>query len=296
MLNFKKPEIEDIEWVRRLASKSEAMGCEFTFGNIFMWSGIYHTKIAGYKDFLLSQTCRFGKCEYCCPAGEGDLREIVDLLKEHAEENGHKLELFGVTESKKTKLSEIYGDKINIYPARETYDYIYETKELAELNGKKYHSKRNHIAFFESNFDWSFERIDQGNIAECVEMNYLWECENRKKDPKGIDEELDAIKKSFENYEKIGFKGALLRVDGKVIAYTFGEALNDQVFCTHVEKAFSDIRGAYPMINREFAKLLYEKNYRYVNREEDDGIEGLRKAKLSYYPAILLEKYYAEFN
>ena len=107
-----------------------------------------------------------------------------------------------------------------------------------------------------------------------------------------MDEELDAINISFENYFDLGFVGGLLRANGEVVAFTFGEEMNPEVFCTHIEKAYADVRGAYPMINREFAANALSQ-YKYINREDDTGSEGLRKAKLSYCPDILLEKYMA---
>jgi hypothetical protein len=126
-------------------------------------------------------------------------------------------------------------------------------------------------------------------------MNKIWLEKNRDKNPEAIDNEYLAIKSGFDYYNELGLTGALLRVNGEVIAFTMGERLNDETFCTHFEKAYSEIRGAYPMINREFAfNALSE--YKYINREEDTGSEGLRKAKMSYYPEILLEKFRAIYR
>ena len=123
-------------------------------------------------------------------------------------------------------------------------------------------------------------------------MNEKWYELNVDKDPEGIEAEREVLNLSFENFEKFGFTGGLLRVDGEVVAFTFGEKLNENTFVTHFEKAFADIRGAYPMINNQFAlNTIY--TFEFVNREDDIGSEGLRKAKLSYYPEILLEKFTA---
>ncbi|MEG1436658.1 MAG: phosphatidylglycerol lysyltransferase domain-containing protein, partial [Oscillospiraceae bacterium] len=163
------------------------------------------------------------------------------------------------------------------------------------LPGKKFHSKRNHISNFEKTYDWSYEEINKENMQECIEMNRKWEAENKMRNPDGMNKEELAIIRAFDNFDELGFKGGLIRANGEVVAYTMGERLNDNTFCTHIEKAFADIRGAYPIINREFAKNTLTE-YEFVNREEDMGIEGLRKAKLSYNPVYLVSKYRAVYE
>ena len=108
------------------------------------------------------------------------------------------------------------------------------------------------------------------------------------------DGDREPIERAFRHFDELGLMGGLLRLDGRVVAFSFGERTNEQVFVTHIEKAFADIPGAYPMINREMARRFCT-DVPYINREDDVGVEGLRKAKLSYYPAILLENYTAEY-
>ena len=165
---------------------------------------------------------------------------------------------------------------------------------MAYLKGKKYHGKRNHITNFKKNNpNWSFEVLNRDNIQECIALHTEW-IKNHEDDA-DYSFEFEAVLTAFENYEELGFLGGLIRVDGKVIAYTMGERHSDRLFVTHFEKAPAEIQGAYPIINQEFTKnCLME--YEYVNREEDLGIEGLRKAKQSYYPEIRLEKCVATYN
>lgn len=186
------------------------------------------------------------------------------------------------------KVEAMFPGKFEFEPLRDSYDYIYLTENLINLPGKKFHGKRNHIAAFVRDNEWSYEPITADNLDECIAMNAEWERRNREKDPEAMDDELDAINISFKNYFELGFVGGLLRANGEVVAFTFGEEMNPEMFCTHIEKAYADVRGAYPMINREFAANALSQ-YKYVNREDDTGSEGLRKAKLSYYPDILLE-------
>lgn len=124
--------------------------------------------------------------------------------------------------------------------------------------------------------EWSYEPITADNLDECRAMNAEWEHRNREKDPEAMDDELDAINISFENYFDLGFVGGLLRANGEVVAFTFGEEMNPEVFCTHIEKAYADVRGAYPMINREFAANALSQ-YKYINREDDTGSEDCAK-------------------
>ena len=145
------------------------------------------------------------------------------------------------------------------------------------------------------NTNWSYERITRESIPECLEMSRLWLEGALEEYRDDLEAELKIIERVFDNYEELGYVGGLLRADGRVIAYTMGEPASKDMFCVHIEKAFSDIRGAYPMINQQFVKNELSE-YKYINREDDTGAENLRKAKLSYYPAILAEKYEAKLK
>ena len=165
---------------------------------------------------------------------------------------------------------------------------------MAKLRGKKYHSKRNHITNFKKNNpNWSFEKLNKDNIGECIELHSQWISEHS--DEEDYSYEFEAVLTAFEYYDKLNLVGGLIRVDGKVVAYTLGERHSDKLFVTHFEKAPAQMQGAYPIINQEFTKNCLM-SYEYVNREEDLGIEGLRKAKQSYYPEIFLEKCVAEYE
>ena len=128
--------------------------------------------------------------------------------------------------------------------------------------------------------------MTEENLNDCIRMTEKWIEENEDKIEDGIDTELDVIKRAFDNFTALGFVGGIIRVDGEVVAWTLGEKLSEDTFCTHFEKAFASYRGAYPIINREFAKNELS-SYTFINREEDMGLEGLRKAKLSYKPVKL---------
>ena len=294
MIEFRPPVIEDRQWVEPLLRESKKYGCEYSFGDMYIWQSIYDIQIANHKGFFVSFNGA-GFDSYCCPVGSGNKKEVIEDLMRDAKERGIEFKMFGLVKECAEDLENLFPGKFEIEEVRDTFDYIYNTEDLINLSGKKYHGKRNHIAYFKKNNNWTYEPLTRANIPDCIAMNNTWEELNREKDPDGIDDELIAINKSFRDYEKLNFKGSVLRVDGDVVAFTFGEEMNEDIFCTHVEKAYSDIRGAYPMINREFAERELS-SYKYINREDDTGLEGLRRAKLSYYPAILLEKYMARLK
>lgn len=293
MLDFREPVLEDKAWASPILKKSGYFGCEYSFGNIMMWSGIYGNKIARYGNFLL--TCSEGNgLSFAFPAGEGDLKAVICEMEKYAAVKDEKLRIFGVTERGIEKLENLFLGKFSFELKRDSCDYIYLTEKLAELKGKKFHGKRNHISAFEKAFpNWKYEEITKDNIHLCIDMNKRWVSENMERNPRDLSNEQKAIKTAFDNFFDLGFTGGFITANDSVVAYTMGEEINGETFCTHIEKAFGDVRGAYPIINREFAKNTIGK-WKYVNREEDLGEEGLRKAKLSYQPDILFEKYVAE--
>ena len=288
MLEFKTPLLSDKIWVDGCLKKSGNFSCAYSFGNLFVWEPVYRTRILKLDGFYCAKYYS-RNTGYIFPRGEGDLKSVIDKLIEDASDCGHEFRLYELTEADRQELEKIYPGRFRFEQNRDDFDYIYLTDNLISLSGKKYHAKRNHISYFKNNNNWSFEAITEYNLQECFEMNEKWLEENLEKDSEGILKESRAVKTALGNYKELGFVGGLLRAEGEVVAFTIGEELNDEIFCTHFEKAFASVRGAYPTINREFAANMLT-SYKYINREEDAGDEGLRKAKLSYRPEILLEK------
>ncbi|MDR1204683.1 MAG: phosphatidylglycerol lysyltransferase domain-containing protein [Peptococcaceae bacterium] len=295
MIEFKNPGLPDREWVLDLLRSSDYQGCEYTFGNLFIWGGVFGTKIARYKDFyLIKNRAAEAQPTYSYPAGRGDFREALELLAEDAREAGYRFVLSGLTENKLAVIGDWAPDGFEVKPVRGFWDYIYRVSDLIELKGSKFQPKRNHINRFIRENDWSYEALTLGNLQECRDMNDHWEEENMKRDPSGLSHEKTAIQKAFDYFEALGLEGGVLRSNGKVVAYTMGERLNSNTFCTHIEKADRELHGAYSMMNHEFA-VNHLSGYTYVNREEDMDNPGLRRSKLSYHPEIILEKHRAEF-
>ena len=293
-MEFHSPTLEDRHWVTETFSAKKANHCEYSFGNIFMWSDIYENQILCDDDIFVSVDLT-DEPAFCYPVGYGDKKAVIGRIIEYTKKLGEPLLFYGLSEDDKTELESFFPDEFDFEENRDFFDYLYRTEELATLAGRKYHSKRNHISYFENTFDWKYEPINESNIEQCKLLNDHWEKLNREKNPEEISEEHIAIKKALNNYFDLGFEGGVLTIQGDIVAFTFGESLSDNTFCTHVEKAYTDIRGAYQMINRELARQLLGK-YEYINREDDTGSEGLRAAKLSYHPCRLVEKFTAKYK
>ncbi len=278
---FWKATLADQDWIRQALRYSGRDSAEFTFGNIFMWSPSYHVSVGKIDGMLVIRS----QHSYTIPAGDGDAGPVLQKMLDEAEE---PLQLHGLDDIQKDWLEQTFPGVFTIRDNRNNANYIYEVKDLAELPGKKYHGKRNHCSYFEKTYQWSYEAVTKENLAEAKAFVDRWMEES----PERTEEEQIALELAFQNFFELGFTGGILRVDGNVIAFTAGEPINDQVYCTHIEKADSAYRGAYPMINREFARHALS-SYKYVNREEDMGIPGLRKAKESYHPVSLYASYLA---
>lgn len=154
------------------------------------------------------------------------------------------------------------------------------------------HGKRNHIARFQDEDDWCYEELNDSNIEECRNMTYTWIKMRAEKWNEEMELEMSVLHEAFDYRKELGLVGGIIRKAGQIVAFSIGEPLNSDTYVVHFEKAFPDMQGAYPMINQQFVLHACE-DYTYVNREEDTGDPGLRKAKMSYYPEILLKKYVA---
>ncbi len=299
MLTFESPQFEDREWVQPLLAAEASPACEYNFANIYLWSRAYPQQIARLGDRLLVQIQgSLGLC-YLYPAGGGPLAPAVDALANHAAANGVPLTLVCVTEDQRAALEEACPGRFAFEEDRGGFDYLYDVNRLADLPGKKLHAKRNHIRRFDEQFpDWLLEDITPANVPECVELERQWAAirqEEAGEDVNSVSEETVAVIEALYHMDKLGLEGALIRADGSPVAFSLGGFITPEVFDVNFEKSFGDIQGAYPAINRELARLIRGRHpqVKWFNREDDLGLEGLRKAKLSYYPDILLTKYTA---
>lgn len=262
---------------------------EGVYTTMFIWNDYYRFKVADDGKFFYFQfNIRDRNPSYYFPIGGGNVNTALDRLKEYAQSKGEKLEFRLVTEEQLGKLTEYCGAEFIYTEERDCEDYVYPSKQLIELSGKKLHAKRNHINFFLENYEYTYETVTS-EVAknECAPLMYEL---IGNKDHNVNSFELPAMKRFFENYDILGETGAVIRVNGEIVAMSFGEAINDQTALIQLEVAREEYRGAYQMINKLFVENQW-KDYDFINREEDMGIDGLRRAKESYQPIFLVKKY-----
>ncbi len=262
-------------------------GCELSFSNNFLWAPHYGTGWGIVEDCLVFYNPH--RDSVSMPIGENPYKAL-DILLKYYEDNNKPFMMHLVTQEQFEALEKQYPGKFQIEYIRDVADYIYEAQSLGNLAGKKLHAKRNHInRFIENNPEWSYEEITDENLEECLEMAQKWREQNKCDENKDKSAEFCVTLRALRMRDEIGLKGGLIRTRDGIVAFSLGAPLTEDTFVVHIEKAFAEVQGAYPIINREFV-LHAAKDYKYINREEDMGEEGLRKAKTSYNPAILLEK------
>ena len=290
MLNFKKPEIADREWVQKLYECSGFRGAEYTFANLYLWSYFYG-EIAKYQDHLCQRLTFQGMHQYIFPAGCGEKKPVLDRLWQDSREAGKPFVVRSLTKETMAIMQELYPDQFTYEETRNAFDYLYEIDTLCELAGKKYQAKRNHInRFIDANPDWHTEIITDDNLHICKDLADKW----YETHPDSAADSR-ALEKAFTYRKELKFEGLILYGNDGPVAFSMGNRISFDTFDVNFEKAFADVQGAYPLVNREFARLVRAAypDIRYLNREDDMGLENLRKAKESYHP-IFLEKYIAK--
>lgn len=294
-LQFSPITIKDLDRMRDLLKKTHRGALEYNFTSNFIWSKIYKLQVAYFEDRAIVMSDE-DKPTFIFPAGPGPVEPVVRALEAYVKARGQKLEFNTVLNEDKEKLEAAFPGKFTFEADRNDFDYVYESERLISLSGKKLSAKRNHINKFKlENPNWEYEVITRENIEEVHQMSIEWCKIAGCKDDEGLFDESCAVERAFKYFFELGLTGGLIRSEGKVIAFAIGEELSDDTYVVHIEKAYYDIQGAYQMINQQFAMANCE-NYTYINREDDAGDEGLRRAKLSYYPALMVEKSSAILN
>ena len=224
------------------------------------------------------------------------LRETIFKSKEHFEKKGQPFSLrlvpFHVMEIIKDAVPEMH-----FVDDRPNYDYIYLTQELIDLKGKSFHSKKNHLNYFKKTYEYEYVELTSDMADDA--MKFISDFNKRKEVPahemEMLKMEEQAMEDVFNNIEAVGYSAGAILIDGNIQAIAIGGKLGKKTITEHVEKANVEFRGLYQAINNEFCKNVAA-NAKYINREEDMGIPNLRKAKLSYKPVKLIEKYIGVFK
>ncbi len=290
MLCFKDVSFDDIDLIKKYVNYENAWICDYSVGVITMWKDVLNLQIAFSEEMVYLKSNIKGKKErFYIPFGSGDLKKAVENIKEYAKEKNIELEFCSTSFNHYIKLQKYLDGEYYYTPSRDYSDYVYSYNKLANLKGKKYHQKRNHISSFKRKYpDYKLVKIDEQNIDRVKSFFEEFVVNVIPKDKSEITER-ECTRIALNNFSRLGFVGAFLEVEGNIVAFTLAEQKGD-LLIVHIEKADRNYSGSYAMINNEFLKSVSDLNIKWINREDDSGEAGLRKAKLSYYPSFIAVK------
>lgn len=272
---------------------------DLTFTNLFMWDPFYDINFAEEDGFLLIMAKPYNQPPFLHgPVGTDSNRlpNVIEKARRFFEEQGYKFILKRASKKTIEMLTEC-GIKFESIFERDLSDYVYKVQDLIQLKGKKYHAKKNHINKFLRLYGERYEvkKIDEQIVKLCWDFECEWYEKRNGQNDIGLTFEKLAIERAIRNFDKLSYEGMVIFVDGKIKAFTFGEPLNKNTVVIHIEKADPDIEGLYAFVNNRFL-IEFWQDFEFVNREEDLGREGIRKAKMSYHPFKFAEKFTVLFD
>lgn len=289
-LEFKPIEIGDKPLFDKFFSVFQPAISEYTFTNLFMWAQIKDTQFARMEEGIVLKTFHHNEACFLPPVGYNDCQKTLDSLMEYGAANG--IRKFRLISEHFRKFLKHPG--VKIVPDRGNFDYVYKTQSLASLKGWRLDGKRGFIKKFRENYEFKYESYTADHRNACLDLYRKWVEERGGGDP-SIQDEWNAFQTFLGNFTTLGAVGGVLTVGGILTGFSFGEKLNDNTFVVHYEKADTSFTGSYQMINQQFIQKEADGEFLFVNREQDLGIEGIRKAKLSYAPIRLVKKYQANY-
>lgn len=295
MMNYKEIEITDFKTIDELLKKNNPEDCDHCFSAVYIWSFRHRVEFCIYNETLFLRMKEDGTYWYLSPIGEMSFENAVEIILEQAKADNGNVIIFAINPSQKKAIESTFNNKLSIVEDRDGADYIYKTEDLSFLQGKIYQKKRNHCSRFErENPEYTFNLITKDNIERIKDFEIEWCNKNALKRANDLIAEQKGILSLLDNMDKTDVFGAFIENRNGIVAFTLACPINDKMVDIIVEKAYHNINGAYAVINRDFAKNCLQ-DYEFINREDDLGYENLRKAKLSYYPFEIKEKYFAEY-
>jgi hypothetical protein len=294
VIDFKIIELSDKKAIDACLAYNTLKTCDLCFANLLAWQTKFKTEFSIIKGTLFiryfeNNANSFSLCNII-PVGKMNLHDSLTLIIEDAKDNNVNF-VMKITSEMWNEINEAFPNTFQYQLDRDNDEYIYLSEKLIRLSGNKLQSKRNHInRFKKENPDWNyFPILSKEDLDDCSVMLDKWDNLNIDKAKRSLRYDYIATKIMIDNFHYLQLKGGAIKANGKIIAFTIGEQLTNNTFVIHVEKAFSDMNGAYTIINQQFAEHEAS-DFLYINREEDMGLDNLRKAKMSYYPHILLQK------
>lgn len=290
MIDFKPIRVSDKPLYEKYLNSSEPRGCNFSFANVYFWG----KQMLAEKHGCMLTLSQFGEhFIYPYPLGNGDKKAAIEAVIHDANERHIPCRFSGLLKTECEELEAMFPDKFIFKPNRDADDYVYDINDLAELRGKKYHGKRNHLnRFYAAHPNFSVEPLNDYNVKAVKAMAEKWFLHREVPDGDSFTLEKAALEKAFRDYKELELETLVLEENDEILAFTMASRATDDTFDVHFEKALIDLEGGYTAVNCEFAKYIRHKypEIRFLNREEDMGLEGLRKAKLSYHPHHMIEK------
>lgn len=289
-MQFFDIDISAKETIKSFFNAQRVEASDMLFGNLYIWHFSRTIRYAITHDCLVVLT-KFPNESYpfiFYPLGSGDRKGAIAAMQEYFLDNQMPFSIRSLETDQSAELAQFFPNAFEITPNRDRFDYIYNVNELIALVGRTLHKKKNHLnRFFNLYPDFAYERVDSSNAMEVLEAYSAWFELGEKTD--GLKNEMLGIKATLQNFSALDMKGGIIRIDGKIAAFSLGEQINADSVVIHIEKGNTFYAGIYQAINQQFLKNEWA-HLRFVNREEDLGIEGLRKAKMSYKPARFVEK------
>ncbi len=287
---FRPVTAADADLLRSFTMEGKCMNCDMNVANLCSWQFLYHTEWAVVEGFLVLRFVLDGHVTYMKPIGKGDLRLVLELLMADARSLGDTLRVACVCPCAQALMDESMPGAFTYTINRDKSDYLYLREKLVTLAGKKLQPKRNHISKFKRAYpNYEYRPLTPDLVPDCIRLGEEWCRTSDSSLQNAMQAEQKMIAYALQHIDELHIVGGTLFVEGRMVAFTFGARINAEAFDVCVEKADTTYEGAYAMINNEFVSRLPE-DIVYINREEDLGLEGLRKAKLSYYPDLILDK------
>ena len=290
-MEFKSICVEDKPIFDKFIKPYTFSTCEYSFTNLYLWRKGCEIKYCIYNDTLIIKKSGFDASDYFMqPIGykKENLKDLVEALYKYKEENNMEYLFKDAEASFIEDLNEIFPGKFEIKEDRDNFDYIYDSKDLISLSGKKFHGQKGHYNHFVKNNEYRVSEYEEHIGCECIKASREWCSKNFCKGYLLF--ELKGIEDVIRNGDKLDIDCMAVYLKDKVVAFTIGERVNDDMAIIHVEKADADIKGLYAFINKTFVERYYS-DAKYINREQDLGMEGLRKVKESYHPVIMGKKF-----
>lgn len=299
MIHFKALELKDREIFEEYLREYSFNTYEYSFITLYLWRQMYNIEY-GILDnaLIIKKTHKHFGSYFMQPIGyeKEALKNIVIKLHELKQNSSGFVNLFRDIENPfLNELIDIFGNDLKISEDINNFDYIYDCKKLASLSGKKYHSKKNQYNQFINNYDYKLKDLkDKQVITDCINFAAGW-YEKRGAGNEMLKYELEGIKEVLLNYQFLNLQGMAVYVHEKLAGFAIGEKVNRKMAIVHIEKADPAFRGVYAFLSKMFVQN-YFLDVGFINRQEDLGIEGLRRAKMAYNPVRLEKKYIVDLN